>query len=212
MRASSRAPLRAVAEGKGAAPSAPTHAEVLRGVVAGEAWADEALYDVLYPFVAAALQKVLHRPADYEDLVQSAFEHIVRTLHRPQAAQIENLAAWVSTIAVRVALNAVRGRVRDRSLFERETDTLHVVEATPGPELERQIQVRQELQWLQLQLADMNAQQAEVLVLHDVLGFELSEVARTTDTSPAATQKRLSRAHLELRARAEKRAKKGGPR
>lgn len=208
MRAEKRAPLRVVpAEGV----SPPSLADVLRGVVAGESWADEALYDSLYPVVAAALQKVLHRPADYEDLVQSSFEQIVRTLYRPRAEPIENLAAWASTIAVRVALDAVRARVKDRNVFERETESLHLVEATPGPgpELERQIQARQELQWLQRQLADMSAEQAEVLVMHDVLGFELSEVAGSTDTTVAATQKRLSRAHLELRKRAEKRAKGG---
>jgi DNA-directed RNA polymerase specialized sigma24 family protein len=85
----------------------------------------------------------------------------------------------------------------------------YVTEATPGPELEHQIHVRQELKWLQRQLANMNSQQAEVMVLHDVLGLELSEIARVTDTSPAAAQKRLSRAHLELRRRAEERARGG---
>src|SRR5262249_40066254 len=203
------APLRDLGQLEGVMPSSPTHADVLRGVVAGESWADEALYDALYPIVAAALQKILHRPPDYEDLVQSSFEDIVRTLHRPRAVQIQNLAAWASTIAARVALDAVRKRVRDRSVFEREGETLHPVETTPGAEFEHQIHVRQELQRLQRDLADMNAKQAEVLVLHDVLGFELSEIARVTDTSPAAAQKRLSRAHLELRRRAEKRAKGG---
>jgi RNA polymerase sigma-70 factor (ECF subfamily) len=209
VRASTEASLRDLAQPDGVPPSSPTQAEVLRGVVAGEFWADEALYDTLYPIVAAALQKILHRPLDYEDLVQSSFESIVRTLRRPRAEQIQNLGAWASTIAARVALDSVRARVRDRSVFERESETPRAVEATPGPELEHQIHVRQELKWLQRQLADMNAEQAEVMVLHDVLGFELSEIARVTDTSPAAAQKRLSRAHLELRRRAEERARGG---
>jgi RNA polymerase sigma factor (sigma-70 family) len=209
VRASTEAPLRDLTELEGVLPSSPTQADVLRGVVAGEPWADEALYDTLYPIVAAALQKILHRPLDYEDLVQTSFENIVRTLRRPRAVPIQNLAAWASTIAARVALDAVRARVRDRSVFERESETPRAVEATPGPELERQIHVRQELKWLQRQLADMNAQQAEVMVLHDVLGFELAEIARVTDTSAAAAQKRLSRAHLELRRRAEERARGG---
>jgi RNA polymerase sigma-70 factor, ECF subfamily len=207
VRASTEAPLRDLPQPVASLPSSGTQADVLRGVVAGESWADEALYDTLYPIVAAALQKILHRPADYEDLVQSSFEHIVRTLYRPRAVEIENLAAWASTIAARVALDALRSRVRERGVFNRDGATLRAVEAVPGPELEHQIHVRQELQWRQGQLADMNAQQAEVMLLHDVLGFELSEIARVTGTSPAAAQKRLSRAHLQLRRRAEKRAK-----
>ena len=212
VRASTEAPLGDRAHQEGALPARPTHVEILRGVVLGEPWADEALYDTLYPIVAAALQKILHRPADYEDLVQSSFERIVRTLQRPRASEIENLAAWASTISARVALDALRARARERDLFDREGAPLRIVEkATDGPDLEHQIHIRQQLQWLQQQLADMNAQQAEVMLLHDVLGFELSEIAGVTGTSAAAAQKRLSRAHLELRRRAERRAKDGKP-
>jgi RNA polymerase sigma-70 factor (ECF subfamily) len=210
VRASTEAPLRDLAHQESATPSNRAHAEVLRGVVVGEPWADEALYDTLYPIVAAALQKILHRPVDYEDLVQSSFERIVRTLHRPGALEIENLGAWASTIAARVALDALRSRSRERGVFDRQGAPLRTIEeASYGPDPEHQIHVRQELQWLQGQLADMNAEQAEVMLLHDVLGFELSEIARVTGTSAAAAQKRLSRAHLELRRRAERRAKDG---
>jgi RNA polymerase sigma-70 factor (ECF subfamily) len=198
-------PLRDVALPAGVPAARHPQRELIRGVVAGEPWADEALYDTLYPIVAGALQKILHRPSDYEDLVQTSFELIVRSLHRPRAVEVENLAAWASTIAARVAVDALRGRVRERSMFHRDAATVHALEDIPGPELEQQIHVRQELEWLQGELVDMNPQQVEVMLLHDVLGFELSEIARVTHTSAPATQKRLSRAHLELRRRAQKR-------
>ena len=200
-------PLRDVALPTGVRASSPPQGELLRGVVAGEPWADEALYDTLYPIVAGALQKILHRPSDYEDLVQTSFELIVRSLHRPRAVEVENLAAWASTIAARVAVDALRASVREQSMFHRDTAKAHALEAIPGPELEHQILVRQELEWLQGELVDMNPRQVEVMLLHDVLGFELSEIARVTHASAAATQKRLSRAHLELRRRAQKRVK-----
>jgi|SRR5579859_4237556 len=209
MGASSELPLREVALPAGTSTSNRVQADVLRGVVAGESWADEALYDTLYPIVARALQKILGRPADYEDLVQSAFELIVRTLHRPRAAEIENLAAWASTIAARVALDALRSRVRDRTMFHRDAAALRAVQTKTGPELERQIHARQELEWLERELSDMSPDQAHVILLHDVLGFEISEIARATDASPTAAQKRLSRGHLELRRRADKRARGG---
>ena len=44
----------------------------------------------------------------------------------------------------------------------------------------------------------MNPEQAEAVLLHDVLGHDLWEVATITHVSPAAAQKRLSRGHLEL--------------
>ena len=180
---------------------------MLRGAVAGEPWAHAALYDALYPIVARALQKILHQTPDYDDLVQTSFELIVRTLQKPRARQIENLAAWASAIAARVALDALRSRIRERRIFSRDVEAAHAAKAVQGPKLERQLDVRSDLLWLQGALAAMNAEQAEAVLLHDVLGHELWEVASLTEVSPAAAQKRLSRGHLELRRRAERRTK-----
>jgi RNA polymerase sigma factor (sigma-70 family) len=194
----------------GRIPVHATQADVLRGAVAGEPWAYAALYDALYPIVARALQRILHHTPDYEDLVQTSFELIVRTLRKPRARHIENLGAWSSAIAARVALDALRARIRERRLFSREDGAARAVEAAPAPRLERQLDVRSDLAWLQSVLASMNAEQAEAVLLHDVLGHELSEIATLLDVSPAAAQKRLSRGHLELRRQAERRTKGGG--
>lgn len=184
-------------------------AAILRGAADGEPWAHAALYDALYPVVARALQKILHQTRDYEDLVQTSFELIVRTLHGPQGRRIENLAAWASTIAARVALDALRVRVRERRFFDRDAAAARAAEAAPGPALERELSARDDLAWLQRTLAEMSSEQAEAVVLHDVLGYELAEIAVITEVSSAAAQKRLSRGHLELRRRAERRAKEG---
>jgi RNA polymerase sigma factor (sigma-70 family) len=180
--------------------------DILRAAAAGEPWAYVALYDALYPFVAAALQKILHQTPDYDDLVQATFEHIVRSLRRPRPRPIESLGAWSSAIAARVALSALRARVRERRVFAHDTDAQHA----PGPELERQLDVRRELRWLQESLAAMHPEQAEAVLLHDVLGHDLAELARIMDVSLAAAQKRLSRGHIELRRRAELRARGRG--
>ena len=186
----------------GDARTGPNPAQILRGAAAGEAWAYAALYDALYPFVARALQKILHQTPDYEDLVQISFELIVRTLQKPRAQPIENLAAWASALATRVALDSLRTRIRERRLFDRDTSGVRAAEVVAGPALERQLDVRGELALLQAALAAMNPDQAETILLHDVLGHDLSEVARLTHVSPAAAQKRLSRGHAELRRRA----------
>src|SRR5271170_5320387 len=104
-----------------AMPENRSRADILRGAALGEPWAYASLYDALYPFVARALQKILHRTPDYEDLVQTSFELIVRTLQRPRAQPIENLAAWGSAIATRVALDSLRARIRERRFFDRDT-------------------------------------------------------------------------------------------
>ena len=183
----------------------PAQAEVLRSAVAGEPWAHAALYDALYPIVARALHKILRENTDYEDLVQTSFELIVRTLQKPTAHEIQNLASLSSAIAARVALDSLRSRIRERKIFDRDEEAARAAENVPGMRLERQLDLRRDLVWLQRTLAGMNPKQAETVLLHDVLGHDMWEVAELTSASHATAQKRLSRGHLLLKNRAKRR-------
>jgi RNA polymerase sigma factor (sigma-70 family) len=188
--------------------SAPTEAQVLAGVLAGERWAHATLFDLLYPVVARTLHKILRdRSGDYEDLVQVSFERIVRTLVGERRTQVQNLAAWAGSIAAHVALDALRGRTRERRLFERESAAAPRLERVAPGNLEQQLEAREQLDWLQKTLAHMNADQAETVLLHDVLGHGLSEVAVMMGVTLAAAQRRLARGHQELLRRAAARDK-----
>ena len=59
------------------------------------------------------------REPDHDDLVQSAFEQIVRTLTQRSYARACNLRTWASSIASHVGLNALRARRRERSVIDR---------------------------------------------------------------------------------------------
>jgi len=192
-------------------PTPPTQEAVLAGVVAGERWAHAALYDLLYPVVARTLRKILRDTSgDYEDLVQVSFERIVRTLCGERGAEISNLAGWAGSIAAHVALDALRGRSRERRLFEREGAGPPRVEGVPAPSLERQLEARKQLEWLQHTLSRMSPDQSQTILLHDVLGHPLAEVATIMGVTAAAAQRRLSRGHQELMRRAKMRGIKGG--
>jgi RNA polymerase sigma-70 factor, ECF subfamily len=172
---------------------------ILAGVEAGERWAHAALYDQLYPAVARTLEKILRDSSgDYEDLVQISFERIVRTLIGERRPAVVNLSAWGSSIAAHVALDALRARARERRLFERGSAGSSPVERVAAPSLERQLEARQKLEWLQHTLGRMNADQARTVLLHDVLGHGLSEIASMMGVTVAAAQRRLSRGHQEL--------------
>jgi len=188
----------------------PTQAEILAGVAAGQRWAHAALYDMLYPVVARTLQKILHETSsDYEDLVQTSFERIVRTLTQERAAQVVNLPAWAGSIAAHVALDALRAKIRERRFFDRDdASSPRAVEMVVAHNMERQLEARRQLEWLQETLARMNDDQAQTIVLHDVLGHDLAEVAVMMGASVAAAQRRLSRGHHELLRRAQSRAGK----
>lgn len=191
-------------------PTPPTPEAVLAGVVASERWAHAALYDLLFPVVARTLQKVLRdNSGDYEDLVQVSFERIVRTLTGERRVQVVSLSAWAGSIAAHVALDALRGRSRERRLFERDSVGPSRADSVPAPSLERKLEARQKLEWLQETLSRMNADQAQTLILHDVLGHGLGEIASIMGVTVAAAQRRLSRGHQELLRRAAARGIQG---
>jgi RNA polymerase sigma-70 factor (ECF subfamily) len=188
-------------------PAPATSEAVLAGVVAGERWAHAALYDQLFPVVARTLHTILRdKSGDYEDLVQVSFERIVRTLTSDRGAQVLNLAGWAGSIAAHVALDALRRRMRERRLFERDSGGASV----PAPSLERQLEARKRLEWLQYTLSRMKPDQAQTILLHDVLGHGLVEVAAIMGVTVAAAQRRLSRGHQELMRRAKIHGIKGG--
>ena len=96
-------------------------------------------------------------------------------------------------------------RIRERAIFDRDAET--DAEAVQAPQLERQLDMRSELAWLQATLARMRPEHAEAIVLHDVLGYDIPEVAKLTHATVSAARKRLSRAHLALKKRAARRFK-----
>lgn len=173
----------------------------------GDQWAAVELYERLHPVVERALRRVLrHRVNDYEDLVQSSFERIVRTLAERRFAGACSLATWASAIAAHVAMDWLRARVRERRVFGEQPARDERESAPPEPAdpavLERRLEARADVEKLQGMLSRMGDEQAAALVLHDVLGHELSEIAVLTGVSVAAAQSRLVRGRKELLRRA----------
>jgi DNA-directed RNA polymerase specialized sigma24 family protein len=89
--------------------------QIVEGLVAGQEWAAEALYDRLQPVVDRALRRVLQSNADdHDDLAQIVFERIVRTLTQRKFAGACSLSTWATAIAAHVGIDALRARVRER--------------------------------------------------------------------------------------------------
>jgi DNA-directed RNA polymerase specialized sigma24 family protein len=98
-------------------------------------------------------------------------------------------------------------KIRERKLFRQDDAARQaVVQSAIAPSLERQLEARRRLEWVQGALARMSQDQAHTLLLHDVLGHDLTETAEITGVSVAAAQKRLSRARQELLRRAKAKA------
>jgi RNA polymerase sigma-70 factor, ECF subfamily len=203
-----RPKLRVIAgQGAGAA-SQPSDEELIDAVVRGDASVAGALYDRLLPLVDATLFRMLGtRLPDHDDLVQASFEQIVKTLTTRRFARACSLRTWASSIAANVALNALRSRVRERRVVDRNESAAEASERSfARDDPERDLTLSREIAKVRAALREMNPQRAEALVLHDVLGHDLAEVAALLGVSIAAAQSRLVRGRRELKQRLESEA------
>ncbi len=187
-------------------PSAPTKAiddaALLKDLRAGNREAAGALYDLLRAPIDNTLRRVLHhRGPDFEDHVQVTFERILRGLAEGRFEGRSSLKTWACAIASHVALDALRRKQRDRARLHElpEQDLLPA-----GGQTDRRLESLNELKRVQGILADMKPQLSETLILHDVLGYKLSEIGSLKNVSDSATQSRLHRARKEFRRRAER--------
>jgi RNA polymerase sigma-70 factor, ECF subfamily len=173
---------------------------LIAGVLAGNAALATEFYRRLVHVIDHTLYRVLGgRERDHDDLAQAAFEQVVTTLARRRFAGACSLRTWASSIATRVGLNALRSRRRERAVIDR-SHALHDDESL-GParsDGESEILVRADIERLRALMAQINPRRAEVVILHDVLGHDLAEVAVLMDISIAAAQSLLSRSRREF--------------
>jgi RNA polymerase sigma-70 factor (ECF subfamily) len=158
----------------------------------------------LYRHLIRVIDKTLFRvlgpsERDRDDLVQAVFEEVVRTIHSGKYQMRCSLTSWAATIACHVGLNAIRSRRTERGVF----DLHQAVHDEEGPSLasqhpERALAARDELRKLREQLAAMAEGRAEAVLMHDMLGYELAEIAAFSNSSVAAVQSRLVRGRREL--------------
>ena len=198
------APLSGRADAGHGAPAVvaeePSEAELLHGLVKGERWAADAIYQTLYPVVARSLQRILPDARfDYEDLVQTSFERIVTVLLSESTRDVLSLKAWASGVAAHVALDSLRKRARDRRFIRGDRPgSPPVLELARAPNAELHVEARDQLAIVRDVLGSMKAELAETVLLHDMVGHDLRETAALTRVSISAAQSRLVRGRQEL--------------
>jgi RNA polymerase sigma-70 factor (ECF subfamily) len=181
-------------------PRAPSDEALIEAVARGDSKVAGALYERLAGIVDRALCRVFgRRESDHDDLVQAAFEQIVLTLTRRRFAGACSLSSWACHVATHVALNALRSRRRERRVLglAHDTDMLLRVPSRKAS-VEDEAGARLDIDRLRVHLAEMPPEKAETLLLHDVFGYELSEIAVLTGASVSAVQSRLVRGRKEL--------------
>jgi RNA polymerase sigma factor (sigma-70 family) len=154
----------------------------------------------LYRVANAAVRRVLGAGTrNREDLVQTVLERAVRSMRTGQFSGACSLTTWVTVIAQHMALDERRAFARDAApLSSAEAPSGEVVAMASSVDLQSRLEARSTLEQVQRILEKMKPVAAETVVLHDVAGYDLTEIAARTGVSPTAAQSRLVRGRKEL--------------
>jgi RNA polymerase sigma-70 factor (ECF subfamily) len=197
--------------GAGGAPAASGHRPIDdRALVAAVQAGDEAVASALcnrcWPQVDRTIRKLLgRRDTDHEDVAQLALFELVRTIGRYRGDC--SLDTWVQTVTAHVIFKHIRRRRTERRIFagalgDDEAPASAFGEAPAGLfAIDRRSATRDILARVAAHLEQMNEGRAWTFVLHDVMGYELREVAEMTNVSPSAAQSRLVRGRRDLHER-----------
>lgn len=177
-------------------------AALIASIRRGDGSVARVLHDRIRPAIEHALRRVLrYRSEDFDDLVQVTFERVIRGIVDDRFAGDSALTTWAAAIAGHVAIDYLRRSVRERKIFCDPIDTLPEP-ASERPQAERRLEARSEILRLYSILGKMKPKLVETVVLCDVLGHSLEEVASLTGVTPSAAQSRLFRGRKELVRRA----------
>ncbi len=177
--------------------------EIVAAVRRGDASVARVLYDRLRPAIDFTLRRLLRgQGIDTDDLTQVTFERVIRAIAADRFSGKSALSTWAAAIAGHVAIDFLRRSRLERRLF----GGLVPLEVSDRPSgaysTERCLEARSELQRIQGVLARMSPILVETVVLHDVLGHSIEEVAACTGVSESAAASRLRRGRKELVRRA----------
>jgi RNA polymerase sigma-70 factor (ECF subfamily) len=192
----------ALAEDERRPPAPPEgDADLLQALRRGDAAAAAAFHDRVRPEVDRTLFRLLgRRDTDHEDMAQLAMIELIYTIDRYRGEC--SLDSWASTLTAHVAYKHLRRRQTERRLFGRGGAPEDLQIASPQ-RLGRDTIARSAITRVSDHLNGLDANRAWTFVLHDVLGYDLREIAVITGVSVAAAQTRLVRGRRELHQRIE---------
>ena len=144
----------------------------------------------------AVAYRMLGSMTEADDAVQDAWLR----LNRSDAAEVENLGGWLTTVVARLCLDALRSRTsrREDSMDAHLPDL--VIGSSAGADPEHEAELAESIGVAMLVVLDtLTPAERIAFVLHDTFGLPFEEIARIVDRSPTATRQLASRARRRVR-------------
>lgn len=174
----------------------PTDADLVRGALAGQAPAQQALVERHRDFVYRLIRNATGHSEDAFDLTQETFIAVFNALGRFDTQQ--SFRAWIGRIALNKSRDWARRRTVRRflGLPMPETAEEYVSDETPLPD--QVASGRAELAVVARAIAQLPPRLKDVLLLRTVEGLSQAETATALGTSEKAVETRLYRARQKL--------------
>ena len=205
MQARARPDLRLVTPPEGArrrlpeeAPLAFDDAQLIAAMATGDVSAAGAFYDRARSVVDRTILRILgRRDSDHDDFAQVTMMALIDSIGRFRGDC--PLDAWIARVTAHTVYRQLRRRRIELRIFCPEEEVQD--RASHGRSPERQRAERHAVERIREHLDELAPDKAWTYLLHDVCGYDLEEIAKITEVSVTAAQKRLSRGRMELRAR-----------
>jgi RNA polymerase sigma-70 factor (ECF subfamily) len=153
-------------------------------------------FEASRPRLQAVAHRMLGSQAEAEDAVQETWLR----LHRTDAAQIENLGGWLTTVTARLCLDRLRAR-RSRPEESVGAQPPDAIQASTDVDPAEQALMAESVSAALLVVLDLLPPAERVaFVLHDVFAAPFDEIADILDRSPEAARQLASRARRRLHA------------
>src|SRR5918997_6187773 len=143
----------------------------------------------------AVAYRMLGSVSEADDAVQEAWLR----LHRSDAAEIENLGGWLTTVVARVCLDMLRSRKsrREEPLGPHVPEP--IVSRADGVDPEHEALLADSVGLaLLVVLETLDPAERLAFVLHDMFAVPFEEIAPIVDRSPAAARQLASRARRRV--------------
>jgi RNA polymerase sigma factor (sigma-70 family) len=144
----------------------------------------------------AVAQRMLGSTAEADDAVQEAWLR----LSRSDAAEIQNMRAWLTTVVSRICLDMLRARQGRREELVDEWSEEPVVSVFPQSDPEQEALIADGVGLaLQVVLDTLSPAERLAFVLHDMFGVPFEEIGPIVDRNTAAARQLASRARRLVR-------------
>lgn len=174
--------------------------EILTAIRDGDGNAATALYHRARPVIDRTIVRLLGRcDADHEDLTQISMIELVRSV--PSFRGECSLDTWINRVAARTVFRQLRRRTAARQIVQWDVGDSEIPASGTFGDTGREVDARNVVKRIRVHLDAMDPLKSWAVLLHDVCGYDLREIAEITECSVAAAQTRLVRGRADLQQR-----------